>query len=71
MAVIDRRDGLPLSKWRGHRVDFFSELMGVLGFQREKVSQQRKLIGFRRIKYANNHKWVWRNIMIQESGAKK
>jgi len=23
-VVIDRRDGLPLSKWRGHGVDFFS-----------------------------------------------
>ena len=33
MAVIDRRDGLPLSKWRGHGVDFFSGLMGVLVFQ--------------------------------------
>ena len=33
MAVIDRRDGLPLSKWRGHGVDFFSGLMGELGFQ--------------------------------------
>ena len=33
MAVIDRHVGLPLSKWRGHGVDFFSGLMGVLGFQ--------------------------------------
>ena len=32
-AVIDRRDGLSLSKWRGHGVDFFSGLMGVLVFQ--------------------------------------
>ena len=33
MAVIDRRVGLPLSKWRGYGVGFFSGLMGVLGFQ--------------------------------------
>ena len=37
MAVIDRRVGLPLSKWsptgvlrEGHGVDFFSGLIGVL-----------------------------------------
>jgi len=33
IMVIDRRDGLPLSKWRGHGVDFFSWLMSVLGFK--------------------------------------
>ena len=33
MAVIDRRVGLPLSKWRWHGVDFFSGLMGVLVLQ--------------------------------------
>ena len=40
METIDRRVRLPLSKWsptgvlrEGHGVDFFSGLIGVLGFQ--------------------------------------
>jgi hypothetical protein len=33
IGVIDRRVRLPLSKWRGYGVDFFSALMGELGFQ--------------------------------------
>jgi hypothetical protein len=27
IVVIDRRVGLPLSKWRGHGLDFFSVVM--------------------------------------------
>ena len=33
MVVIDRHDGLSLSKWRWHGVESFSRLIGVSVFQ--------------------------------------